>query len=162
MEKITDYIPQLPERKRPTKPPYRKPQSIKDFEEEYMRWHYRGKEHIFAPEMRIKLTFRDDKANGLTKLIEAWLKVNGHFGGRVNTQGNYSVKLGKFITSGSKKGMADITAVMNGRHVSIEVKIGNDKPREAQLEVQRQIQKAGGVFIFVSSFDDFLNQIKTI
>ena len=160
MEKITDYIPQLPERKRSTKPPYRKPQSIKDFEEEYMRWHYRGKEHIFTPEMRIKPTFRDDKANGLTKLIEAWLKVKGHFGGRVNTMGTYNVKLGKFITSGSRKGMADITAVMNGRHVSIEVKIGNDKPREAQLKVQQQIQQAGGVYIFVSSFDDFINQIR--
>ena len=160
MEKITDYIPQLPERKRPTKPPYRKPQSIKDFEEEYMRWHYRGKEHIFSPEMRIKPTFRDDKANELTKLIVAWLKVNGHFAGRVNTQGNYNAKLGRFIKSGSKKGMADVTAVINGRHVSIEVKIGKDKPREEQLKVQKEITDAGGIYIFVNSFSDFLTQIK--
>ena len=135
---------------------------IKDFEIQHMSWKYKGKEHIFTPAMRVKTNFRDDKANELTKLIVAWLKVNGHFAGRVNTQGNYNAKLGRFIKSGSKKGMADVTAVINGRHVSIEIKIGKDKPREAQLEVQQQIQQAGGVYIFVSSFDDFINQIRDL
>ena len=161
MEKtIKDFLPQVPERKRKKTVAYRKPQEIKDFEIQHMNWKYKGKEHIFTPAMRVKTNFRDDKANELTKLIVAWLKVNGHFAGRVNTQGNYNAKLGRFIKSGSKKGMADVTAVINGRHVSIEIKIGKDKPREEQLQVQKEITDAGGVYIFVNSFSDFLTQIK--
>jgi hypothetical protein len=56
--------------------------------------------------------------------------------------------------------MADITAVVNGRHVSIEVKAGGDKPRPEQMKVKRQIEHAGGMYIFVHSFDDFLGQIQ--
>jgi hypothetical protein len=57
--------------------------------------------------------------------------------------------------------MADITAVVNGRHVSIEVKTGRDKPRPEQMNVKRQIEDAGGIYIFVRTFEDFLEQIQT-
>jgi predicted transcriptional regulator len=56
--------------------------------------------------------------------------------------------------------MADITAVVNGRHVSIEVKTGRDKPRLEQMKVKRQIEHTGGIYIFAHSFDEFLEQIQ--
>ena len=77
----------------------------------------------------------------------------------LNTQGTYNKKLGKYIYSGAKRGMADISAVINGKHISIEVKVGKDKPRPEQLKVKEQVEQAGGVYIFVSSFDNFLSQI---
>ena len=56
--------------------------------------------------------------------------------------------------------MADLTAVISGKHVSIEVKAGKDKPRPDQLKVQAQIESAGGTYIFIHSFDDFLEQMQ--
>jgi Holliday junction resolvase len=56
--------------------------------------------------------------------------------------------------------MADITAVVNGKHVSIEVKTGRDKPRPEQMKVKQQIEHAGGIYIFVRTFEDFLEQIQ--
>ena len=56
--------------------------------------------------------------------------------------------------------MADINAVVKGKSISIEVKIGKDKIRESQLKVKREIEAAGGVYLIVRSFDDFLEQFE--
>jgi hypothetical protein len=40
------------------------------------------------------------------------------------------------------------------------VKIGKDKIRESQLKVKREIEAAGGVYLIVRSFDDFLEQFE--
>jgi len=87
---------------------------------------------------------------------------DGHFAGRVNTTGTYSQKLGRFIHSGARKGMADVTAVINGLHVSIEVKTGNDKLRPEQMKVRDEVKAAGGVYMVVTSFDNFMEQIKLV
>jgi len=152
-----DFIHETKQRQ--SKPRYCKPASVKVLE----RLHFERKKmkHPDIP-YPVRTTFRDDKANDLTRCIIAWLQLNGHFGGRVNTGGTYSEKLGKYIRSGSKKGMADITAVMNGKHVSIEVKTGRDRIRENQMKVKQEIERAGGVYIVVHSFDDFLEQIKRL
>jgi hypothetical protein len=39
---------------------------------------------------------------------------------------------------------------------------GRDKPRPEQLRAKREIEHAGGIYIFVHSFDEFLEQIKII
>jgi len=69
-------------------------------------------------------------------------------------------KLGRYVRSGSRRGMADITAVVNGKHVSIEVKTGKDRMRTDQLKVKAEVEKSGGIYITSRSFDDFLEQIK--
>jgi len=138
---------------------YIKPESVKELE----RLHFERKKAKY-PNMPypIKTTFRDDTANGLTRCIVSWLELHGHFAGRVNTTGTYSAKLGKYIHSGSRRGMADITSIIDGKHVSIEVKIGRDKLRLDQIKVKREIEASGGVYIVASSFDNFLEQIKNI
>ena len=144
--------------KKQRKIPYRKPESIKELEKAYFEYEC-NKYPNFPNYARVTPIFRDDNANGLTKCIVKWLEMNGYFAGRVNTTGTYSQKLKKYIHSGSKRGMADVTAVINGRHVSIEVKVGKDKLREAQINVKREIEQAGGIYIVASSFDNFLKQI---
>ena len=138
------------------KPSYKKPSSIIELE----RLHFEQKKakHPNMP-YPVKTKFRDDSANGLTKCVVAWLELHGHFAGRVNTTGIYNQKLGKYIHSGSRKGMADITAVINGLHVSIEVKHNKDRIRPEQMKVKHEIEQSGGVYIIVSTFDDFLQQI---
>jgi hypothetical protein len=138
---------------------YIKPESVRELEA--LHFDKKKKKHPDIPYL-VKTLFRDDSANGLTKCIVAWLELNGHFAGRVNTTGTYNVKLGKYIHSGSRKGMADITAVVNGKHVSIEVKYGKDRIRPEQLRVKQEIESAGGTYIVASSFDGFLEQISSI
>jgi hypothetical protein len=71
---------------------YRKPQAIKDFELEYKAWYYSSRnipEHVQS-----MTTFRDDSANELTKLIIAFLRVQGAFATRLNSTGVYRGKNG--------------------------------------------------------------------
>jgi hypothetical protein len=135
---------------------YIKPESVKNLERDYFAFKYR--ENVIPENCRFVTKFRDDSANGLTKCITTWLRLHGHFAGRVNTTGTYNSKLGKYIHSGSRKGMADITAVIAGKHVSIEVKFGRDRMRPDQMKVKQEIEQAGGIYIVVSSFDSFLEQ----
>ena len=147
------------EKKKQPKPRYIKPASVKELE----RLHFEQKKAKYPNDpYPVKTAFRDDSANDLTKCIISWLQLNGHFGARVNTQGTYSEKLGKYIRSGSRKGMADITAIINCKHVSIEIKIGRDRMRPDQMKVKQEVEQAGGVYIVVSSFDDFLKQMNQI
>jgi len=148
------YLPE-PKPKKKRKPPYRKPQSIKELEQLI----YIQKKQLHPDFPVLKPRLRDDSANGLTDCIVRYLRLNGHFAARVNTQGNFSKRIGKWTYSGCTKGMSDISAVVFGRHFSIEVKVNRDKPSIHQLKVKTEIEKSGGVYLFVRSFDDFLKQI---
>jgi hypothetical protein len=141
------------------KPPYRKPESVKELENQY--FDYECAKHPNFP-YPVKTKFRDDGANGLTKCVVKWLELHGYFAGRVNTTVTYSQKLKRYIHSGSRNGMADVTAIVNGRHVSIEVKIGRDTLRVAQMRVKDEVEKAGGTYIVARSFENFLEQIEPI
>ena len=143
------------------KPHYRKPESVKDLEQLYFEYESRKRPNI-PNYARYKTPFRDDTANGLTKCIVKWLEAHGYFSARINTQGNYSTKLKRFIHSGSKRGMADITSIINGRHVSIEVKAGRDQLRPEQLKVKDEVENAGGIYFVARTFDNFLEQINSI
>ena len=142
--------------KKQAKPSCIKSESVKELERLYFEV-----KKVNYPNIHylVKTKFRDDTANELTRCVIAWLRLNGHFGARVNTTGTYSQKLGKYIRSGSRKGMADITAVINGKHVSIEIKTGRDRIRPAQLKIKDEVEAAGGAYIIASSFDNFLEQI---
>ena len=158
MNELIDFLDKYEENKtkKQRKPSYWKPESIKLLENELLQ---KKKAKYPNNPYPVKDILRDDTANELTKCVCKWLELNGYFSARINTTGTYSAKLGKWIHSGSKRGMADITAVINGKHISIEIKTGNDKPRPEQLKVKQEVEAAGGVYIFVRSFDDFLIQI---
>ena len=153
-----EYLRQ-PKQKPQRKPLYRKPETVRQLEAAVF-----AKEKAIKPDNPAiyKTSFRDDTANGLTACVVAWLKYHGYFAGRVNTTGTYSHKLGRYIHSGSRKGMADVTAVINGRHVSIEIKIGRDRLRPEQLKVKNEVEQAGGCYIVAASFDNFLEQANKI
>ena len=149
-----DFIKDTEKKQR--KPEYKKPDSVKKLE----ILHFEAKKIKYPNNpYPVRTLFRDDSANGIQKCIISWLELHGHFAARINTQGNYSQKLGKYIHSGSRRGIADITAVIEGKHISIEVKHGRDKMRPEQVKVKKEIEQAGGVYIVASSFDNFLQQI---
>lgn len=58
-----------------------------------------------------------------------------------------------------RPGTSDITATWRGRSWSIELKriyaTGHDKQSQAQALYQRDVERAGGLYVIVTSFDDF-------
>lgn len=108
------------------------------------------------------------------KRIEAFLLVSGQYatiienrGQRVDNRQTVTDTIGRqkvigsvsFIGSGMRKGLADIKSVINGKPIDIELKRiyknGKDRQSESQVLEQSRIERAGGQYWIVSSFEDF-------
>ena len=113
-------------------------------------------------------------ANSLTGAILNYIRYNGSHAERVNNIARQvKSKSGAMvhIPSANFKGTADIHAVKKillpplsalkyqiyGQFVAIEVK-QKDKQSEAQKYYQECVTKAGGVYMIVRNFDEFLKQ----
>ena len=105
-------------------------------------------------------------ANGLTKFICQFLMWHEHRATRINSTGRLIDGLEKqpsgailttkkWIPGTTRKGSADISATIKGRSVQIEIKIGKDRASEYQLREQALERKAGGIYEFCSSPEDF-------
>lgn len=123
----------------------------------YHRWTSNGEfpGRYFKPTMP-KIT----TANGLTDYICKFLNWQGHHANRINVQGR---KIGdKWIRSSTRKGTADIHAIIAGRSVSIEIKVGKDRPSPEQLKEQEAIRAAGGIYEFIHTPEQFLMMYDTL
>lgn len=140
---------------------YIKPFELAKFECDYNLHAYDNLQHV--PQCaRVRTRFRDDTANELAKAILAHLKYTGNFGARVNTTGVYDRRTGKYRQTNARKGMADISAVISGKPVQIEIKAGTDKPRADQLKVQEEYRAAGGLYEFVHNFREYIAVYRTL
>jgi hypothetical protein len=113
-------------------------------------------------------TWSDNSANGLTKCVIDLINYEGYQAERISTQGTYvegaKIKVGentrqlkgKYITTQGTKGSADISATIRGRSVKIEIKYGKDRQSDVQKEYQESIERAGGIYIIVRNFDEFV------
>lgn len=134
---------------------------------------YSNKMHSKVPaHCRPMKTFSDKSANDLKKAIIAYAKIKDFFAERQSSEGRY--RPGKEVTNvmGQKKqlpgqwlpgqgnGKADIKALIKGRLIEIEVKHGRDKLRPEQIEYKQQIERSGGVYLVVKTWEDFYQQIK--
>ena len=117
-----------------------------------------------------KIKYSDKTANGLTKCIIDFLRLQGWQAERISTTGRYLdqsqtyvdvlghhrvIGTGKWIPTSGQKGSADISATIGGCSVKIEVKM-KDKQSEAQMDYQRQVESAGGTYLVVRSWKDFI------
>ncbi len=89
---------------------------------------------------------KDTTANGLTTAIILLIEGLEGFATRQQSQGQYNARLGMLTKSTTKKGVTDITGLLNGKPVNIEVKIGKDRQSDDQKKVQQQIEAAGGIY----------------
>lgn len=108
--------------------------------------------------------FTDKTANSLTRCIITFLRLHGHQAERVNTMGRQiTAKSGRqiYIPTTGSKGSADISAVIHGRAVKVEVKVGKDRQSGHQREYQRAIECAGGVYVIAKTFDQFIQWFDT-
>lgn len=121
--------------------------------------------------------YSDTTANGLTKCIIDFLNFTGHQAERISSMGRSIDKskvvedvLGRkrtiggmqFIPGTTTNGTADISSVINGKSVKIEVKIGKDRQSQAQLRYQKHIEDAGGFYLIAKSFDNFIEEYRKI
>lgn len=99
----------------------------------------------------------DPTANGLTAQILEYLTLRGIQCWRNNT-GAYAVegKTGRRFIRFGKKGSGDILGIIppDGRFLSIEVKVGKDKPRDAQREWMADVVQHGGIAMIARSIED--------
>jgi hypothetical protein len=119
---------------------------------------------------RISPKYNDKTANGLTRCIVDFIRLSGFQAERISCTGRIIDKskivsdcLGnqrrigssEWIKGSMQAGTADISATIAGKSVKIEVKIGRDKQRPAQIEYQKQIEAAGGVYFITTNFAQF-------
>jgi hypothetical protein len=133
---------------------------------------YRAYQDETAPSMvkdhgYIATTFlKTATANGLTQAICKFLLWSGHRATRINVTGFLEkgaetqpsgtvLTVNKWRKSSTRKGTADISATIRGRAVMIEIKVGRDRPSEAQLKEQALERKAGGVYEFIHTIEEF-------
>jgi len=118
------------------------------------------------PNKPIKAT----KANDLTKAIIKFIQLSGGqaerisvTGRRVDMRRTFTDVLGnqrqigsvRWIKSSMQKGSADISATIAGQSVKIEIKVGRDRIRPEQEIYKQQVEKAGGIYLLIHTFDDF-------
>lgn len=105
-------------------------------------------------------------ANGLTKFICNFLMWSNCHATRIASSGRLVdgiekqpsgtlLTTKKWIPGTTRKGTADIKAVIKGRAVDIEIKIGSDKPSAFQLREQELIRQAGGIYEFIKTPQQF-------
>lgn len=134
--------------------------------------HFKEK-HPSIDDRFIPLTnYTDNSANSLTKCVIDFITYMGGQAERISSQGQYreGAKIqvgsgelayhkqlpGKWTPGQSTKGTADISATIRGRSVKVEIKYGKDRQSEVQKLYQASIEKAGGVYIIVRTFDEFV------
>lgn len=137
------------------------------------KWHKDCEGTSMRPDYVPKDKFTDKNANGLTKAICTFINLTGGQAERISSMGrvidnrkvvtNYLGQTGligsqTYIPGTSTKGTADISAIINGLSVKIEVKIGRDKMSPAQIQYKANVERAGGVYIIAKTWDGFIEQ----
>lgn len=106
-------------------------------------------------------------SNGLTTFIINFILWNGYRATRINIAGRLIeapekqpsgvvLKTKKYMRSATRKGTADISATIKGKSYQFEIKTGRDRPRPEQLKEQQRERRAGGVYEFISTPEQFL------
>jgi hypothetical protein len=62
----------------------------------------------------------------------------------------------KWTHGSTRRGTADIHGIFQGRHISIEIKIGNDKQSDYQVKEMERVRNAGGFYFVAKNMDSFL------
>lgn len=116
--------------------------------------------------------YHDRTANALTKCIIDYIKLSGYQAERISVTGRLINKqkivtdvLGhkrlvgsvKYIKSSMQPGTADISATINGRSIKIEIKKNRDKQSDAQKKYQQEVERAGGIYVIIHNFDEFID-----
>lgn len=135
---------------------YIKSAELKQAEKEIFEW-----KKLQHPRVRegalIYPKLRDDKTNELTKAVQQYTRAKGFFIERISSTGR--MLNGKWIKGTGINGTADLSAIIQGKPVKIEIKCAATKDRqsEAQKRYQEKVEKAGAVYLIVRTFEEYYN-----
>jgi len=92
-------------------------------------------------------------ANEVTSAIKQFLESNNCHVERVN---NISRQVkGRWVKSAMMRGTADIHAIIKGKPVMIEVKVGKDRQSIYQKIYQKSVENSKGIYYIAKDFDSF-------
>ena len=130
---------------------------------ERLAYEDKRKRYPAVPDVAIMRTkYSDASTNDLQTAIVDYLDLIGGWGVRVNTQGQYVEKLGRFIPGQTKRGTPDILgALPGGRFIAIECKQPKEKLRDDQEDIRQDITRAGALHL-IAYVDDFQSVYETI
>lgn len=119
---------------------------------------------------------KDNSANGIMKCIEKYHSIIGGVAERIHTQGRrvdntkivtdvlgFSKQIGsvEWRKTTGRKGTSDMKVLYNGLAYSVEIKYGRDTQKDDQIDYQKAVEAAGGIYIIVKSFEDYLIWFKS-
>ena len=104
----------------------------------------------------LKCTQCMTETNAITNNITKYLEYRGHFASRIQSQGQYIAKLGRWVKSKVRRGIGDIIACIDGKFVMIEIKYGTDRQSIYQKDVEKDVKKAGGDYWIIKTFGEFI------
>lgn len=131
----------------------------------------------FPPHLMARTKYNDRTANGLTRCIVDYINFTGGQAERISNTGRQIDKretfkdaLGitrtigsvQFVYGTGTNGTADISSVINGKSVKIEIKIKADRMSEAQIKYKESIEKAGGLYFICRDFQSFYDYYLSI
>lgn len=123
----------------------------------------------------VKDKYKDNTSNGLTKRVIDYINLSGYQAERINSTGRvidntqtitdsigFSRKIGskKWIPGTGRTGTSDIHSVIKGQSVKIEIKCkatGDNYQSKKQKEYQKEVERAGGIYLLVRDFESFYN-----
>lgn len=127
---------------------------LKNIDNEAKREKYPNVPDHALPRSRHK---NSDKTNSITAAVMDYIKFMGGHPSRINTQGQWDEKLGRWRKSNSTDGVADVVACFRGRYVAVEVKAGKDTVNEKQKLWRQRLTQAGGYYFVARDFASFFN-----
>ncbi|XWW48381.1 VRR-NUC domain-containing protein [Fibrella sp. USSR17] len=116
-----------------------------------------AKHPTFPAYARVPAKYNDKKTNALTRAIVDFLNLSGHVATRLQSTGTYRADLQKYVPSQQRRGLPDVSAVVNGRAVYIEVKVGKDRLSTDQREAIADLKKAGAAVYIANDFQGFFD-----
>lgn len=101
---------------------------------------------------------KKETANRMTaNIIRAICMQPGCVAYRINNIGVWDKAKGIYRKSHTQPGIFDISAVVRGRALWVEVKAGRDKMSREQMIFKQEVERAGGIAFVAYSTDEFLN-----
>jgi len=117
-----------------------------------------------------EVKFIEKSANDIEKAIERFAKIAGFLAERTKVQGRQmeakykdtpfgrvQTQQAKFVTGTGRKGSSDMKLLIpNIGYVACEIKFGRDTQKKGQIKYQQDIERNGGIYIIVKTFEEFL------
>lgn len=123
--------------------------------------------HYFPPKMPDYTTH-----NGLRDFMKNYINFIGGYARThnvvtrvsdvVTTEESGNKFTDKRYTKSSKRGIADVQATIQGRKIQLDAKVGSDRPSHDQIKEQALERKAGGIYEFIRTPEQFFDLIDSL